>query len=37
MSAYEQSKIQFSKIQFSKKTCETATQTVSNRLRSNSI
>ncbi len=37
ISAYEQSKIQFSKIQFSKKTCETATQTVSNRLRSNSI
>jgi NTE family protein len=37
MSAYEQSKIQFSKIQFSKKTCETATQTVSNKTRSNSI
>lgn len=42
MSAYEQSKIQFSKIQFSKKTCETATQTVSNNKirstkRSNSI
>jgi NTE family protein len=36
MSAYEQSKIQFSKIQFSKKTCEAETQTVSSKLRSRS-
>lgn len=40
MSAYEQSKIQFSKIQFSKKTCEAETQTINifkRKSRSNSI
>lgn len=40
MSAYEQSKIQFSKIHFSKKTCETATQTTNlfkSKSRSNSF
>ena len=36
MSAYEQSKIQFSKTQFSKKTCEAETQTTSNKSRSRS-